>query len=526
MTGAVPGPGDRLRASSVAISGPASLSLWNGIDEFTCFKDRIDAPPLPMPSITEPVRVVIVRHGQSTWNAEGRIQGSTDLSVLTEKGIKQAEKTRDMLSSMRFSAVFQSPLARARQTADVVLQGQSTRMGEEDVDAEEDVISGSDTVRRITLPSLREIDLYHFQGLLKHEGKALYGDQYSKWQKEPHTFELNSHAPVRELWHRASLAWRNLLQRPQQGAGGSTVAATAAAAGRPAAEAVARTDPRVVLVVAHNAINQALVATALGLPPSYFRRLPQNNAALSVIDLEPSTATVTNTNASSGVRITLSCLNQSPDNPFKNPDKVLANVVLVTPPSSSHPQRRKAQQPPIVAKREMLLEVQEEVEEELRSLAAVLSKLQVTHVLAGPGVSAATATALLAGQQPPPSVKPPPEHAGRAGDGGSAAAVEFLPSSAPAEAIWQRAVSSLVTAAPPPPPGDARSSSYGNVLVVLDAESHPPKRFKLRNDGRVGACCIVICAHGAVLQFTAAPFVVCSSSTSSSSSSSSSSPAM
>ena len=36
-------------------------------------------------------RVTLVRHGQSTWNEEGRIQGSSDLSVLTAKGEAQAE---------------------------------------------------------------------------------------------------------------------------------------------------------------------------------------------------------------------------------------------------------------------------------------------------------------------------------------------------------------------------------------------------------------------------------------------------
>jgi broad specificity phosphatase PhoE len=38
-----------------------------------------------------------VRHGQSTWNAEGRIQGSSDFSELTTKGMAQAETTRDMV---------------------------------------------------------------------------------------------------------------------------------------------------------------------------------------------------------------------------------------------------------------------------------------------------------------------------------------------------------------------------------------------------------------------------------------------
>ncbi|GLC39822.1 hypothetical protein PLESTB_001385600 [Pleodorina starrii] len=518
----------RAAASSVKASSPIetqSLSLWNGSDDFTCCNDRIDAPPLPLPSISEPVRVVIVRHGQSTWNAEGRIQGSTDLSVLTEKGVKQAQKTRDMLSSMRFSRVFQSPLTRARQTADVVLQGR-----------EEQGAVGSET-GRLTLPSLREVDLYQFQGLLKHEGKALYGEQYKRWQKAPHEFELDGHAPVRELWYRASMAWQMLLSeepsgplgggREVEGQGGS---ASSSSSEEEEEEEETDTDPRVVLVVAHNAINQALVATALGLPPSYFRRLPQNNAALSIFDLEPGADGSGSGGGGGGgdgdfpgprpppPQIILSCLNQSPDNPFKNPDKVVAHVVLVTPPDTTAAAARAGGDGgPETA-------TESSSAAELRSLAAVLSKLQVTHVLAGHDVSADTVSALLEGQ--PPRPPPPPqqqqplasseEQQGSTADtekgvGGAAAVpvdqqqqqqqqqllqsgdvvavdgagsdsdsgygavdVERWMSTESAAALWVRAVelaATTTTTTTTQQQGDGRQS-YGNVLVVLDEESH------------------------------------------------------
>ena len=48
-----------------------------------------------------------------------------------------------------------------------------------------------------------------------------------------------------------------------------------------------KTGNRNTLLVAHNAVNQALVATAIGLPPTYFRRLLQNNAATTVLDFQP-----------------------------------------------------------------------------------------------------------------------------------------------------------------------------------------------------------------------------------------------
>ncbi len=72
---------------------------WTKIDEFSHLNDRVDSPPLPLPPIKEPKRVIMVRHGQSTWNAEGRIQGSSNASVLTKKGESQAETTRQMVRS-------------------------------------------------------------------------------------------------------------------------------------------------------------------------------------------------------------------------------------------------------------------------------------------------------------------------------------------------------------------------------------------------------------------------------------------
>lgn len=52
----------------------ASVSLWDGSDAFSDLDDRLDKVPLTLPSIKAKKRIVVVRHGQSTWNAEGRIQ--------------------------------------------------------------------------------------------------------------------------------------------------------------------------------------------------------------------------------------------------------------------------------------------------------------------------------------------------------------------------------------------------------------------------------------------------------------------
>lgn len=74
------------------------------------------------------------------------------------------------------------------------------------------------------------------QGLLKHEGKAKFGTAYRQWQLDAANFNIDDHYPVRELWVRARSCWNKILAH----------------------------ESRSVLVVAHNAVNQALVATAIG----------------------------------------------------------------------------------------------------------------------------------------------------------------------------------------------------------------------------------------------------------------------
>jgi 2,3-bisphosphoglycerate-dependent phosphoglycerate mutase len=63
--------------------------------------------------------VVIIRHGQSRGNAEGRFGGHTD-TPLSARGLRQAEATAKALATEKFSAIYSSDLPRAFQTASVL----------------------------------------------------------------------------------------------------------------------------------------------------------------------------------------------------------------------------------------------------------------------------------------------------------------------------------------------------------------------------------------------------------------------
>ncbi|KAG6549762.1 hypothetical protein Mapa_008743 [Marchantia paleacea] len=233
-----------------------------------------------LPPVQGRKRVVLVRHGQSTWNEIGRIQGSSDFSRLTPKGELQAEISRQMLSSDSFDVCIHSPLSRAKHTAEIIW----------DVRQKNAMIS---------LDDLREIDLYAFQGLHKEQGKELFGDVYRMWKEDPANFRVDGHYPVRELWERASSCWSSIL-----GHEGSSI-----------------------LVVAHNAVNQALVGTATGLGPMYFRYLVQSNCGVSVLDFSPRRA------AEGPPHVSLERLNHTPTSPLSGAQsagrKTRTRIVLV-----------------------------------------------------------------------------------------------------------------------------------------------------------------------------------------------------
>lgn len=84
----------------VADEKPVDDYVWDGTDEFEGLEDRRDLPPVALPPITGFREVVLIRHGQSTWNKAKRIQGSSNVSVLSEEGVRQAEVARDKVKTV------------------------------------------------------------------------------------------------------------------------------------------------------------------------------------------------------------------------------------------------------------------------------------------------------------------------------------------------------------------------------------------------------------------------------------------
>jgi probable phosphoglycerate mutase len=82
-------------------------------------QDGHQAPKKPPRAL----RILLVRHGQATFNVEGRLPGQLPGVPLTDEGRRQAHRAAVALAGLRLNAIVSSPLERARETADIIARG-------------------------------------------------------------------------------------------------------------------------------------------------------------------------------------------------------------------------------------------------------------------------------------------------------------------------------------------------------------------------------------------------------------------
>lgn len=78
------------------------------------------------------MKLYVVRHGQTDWNLENRMQGQTDVP-LNDTGINQARKLKKTLESYDFDICYCSPMKRAVQTASIAVNGRTKILYDDDL---------------------------------------------------------------------------------------------------------------------------------------------------------------------------------------------------------------------------------------------------------------------------------------------------------------------------------------------------------------------------------------------------------
>lgn len=183
------------------------------------------------------LKVYLLRHGETAYNANGnRYCGRTDIG-LTEKGLAQAHRVNTLLKGIEFDEVYASPLSRARITA-AIASGYEPK----------------------TDQRLIEIDFGLWEGKTKEE---FLGDDPQSWRQ-----------------------WIE-----------DTLHSSAGRTGEKGGEVIDRMNAffedmqikhrdKTILVVAHNGVNRIFLAGQLGMPIGNYRRIEQLNSALTVFTIE------------------------------------------------------------------------------------------------------------------------------------------------------------------------------------------------------------------------------------------------
>jgi len=131
------------------------------------------------------MHIILVRHGATDWNLEGRCQGSSDRD-LSELGMRQAEQISGLLRNENIHAIYSSNLRRARRTAEAISRPHGLPVLIED--------------------GIHELDHGELEGLTFNEIKAQYGDFLTRWRSEP----ADLHVPGGErLTDVAARAWNS-----------------------------------------------------------------------------------------------------------------------------------------------------------------------------------------------------------------------------------------------------------------------------------------------------------------------------
>ena len=211
------------------------------------------------------IRLVLVRHGLSSFNAKGLIQGRTDDSLLTEEGYKQALKAGKALSKISFNKIYSSPLVRAAETAKTIKKS---------FHEEQDIIFDN---------NLLEVDLSEWSGLNIDEIKNKFPEIYPIWKNDPENLILKrsediTYKPIQELFDQANNFIEDILK------------------------IYLDKDDVNILVVGHNAILRCLILMLIGKPNQGFRKIRLDNASFSILNIS---------SHNNSFKTQIECLNQT-----------------------------------------------------------------------------------------------------------------------------------------------------------------------------------------------------------------------
>lgn len=141
--------------------------------------------------------IVFVRHGETDWNREKRLQGSTGAPI-NDAGREQAKGLARLLWEVPFAAIYSSSLPRALETASYV--------------------AGPHSLNVTTDARLNEIHHGEWEGMF--EADLPDPERYRRWREDPSAVDLPGVEPLEQVRDRAVAAMKEIVARhPNEDAG-------------------------------------------------------------------------------------------------------------------------------------------------------------------------------------------------------------------------------------------------------------------------------------------------------------------
>lgn len=178
----------------------------------------------------------LVRHGETDWNREQVFRGRIDVA-LNRHGRRQAQAAAERLAEVAVAALYTSPLARARETADTIARGCALQC--------------------VTDEAFIDMNFGQWQGLALLEVKARFPEAYRIWQQSPEQAHIPAAESLAAVKERAVAGLTKLAQRHQDAAVG---------------------------IVSHRVVCKLVMAWALGLDESAFWRIRQDTGCINTFE--------------------------------------------------------------------------------------------------------------------------------------------------------------------------------------------------------------------------------------------------
>lgn len=183
-------------------------------------------------------RFVLVRHGETNWNREGRYQGQID-TPLSAFGLEQGRKVAAALKEVPIDICYASPLSRSYDTAAMCAEPHNLSIIKDE--------------------RLLEINHGEWEGLLSAEVQERYPQLAAQWRQTVVGVQMPGGENMEDVRARSMEAFR---------------------------EYAAKHEGQTVLVVAHDAVNKAIICDILDIGLSKFWQVKQDNTCINVFEYQ------------------------------------------------------------------------------------------------------------------------------------------------------------------------------------------------------------------------------------------------